>query len=78
MITDPAQTDALSKSAREHLWMHFTRLSSYGQREVPVIVRGEGAWVWDDHGRKYLDGRSGLLPMAVRGCGTSARWKTFE
>ena len=65
MITDPAHTDALSKSAREHLWMHFTRLSSYGQREVPVIVRGEGAWVWDDHGRKYLDGLSGLFTTQV-------------
>jgi adenosylmethionine-8-amino-7-oxononanoate aminotransferase len=45
--------------------MHFTRLSSYGQREVPVIVRGEGAWVWDDHGRKYLDGLSGLFTTQV-------------
>src|SRR5262249_29989263 len=54
-----------STSAREHLWMHFTRLSSYNQREMPIIVRGEGAWVWDQKGRRYLDGLSGLFTTQV-------------
>ncbi len=53
--------DELSESARKHLWMHFTRLSSYEEHEVPVMVRGEGSYVWDSHGKKYLDGLAGLF-----------------
>ena len=44
-----------------HLWMHFTRMSTYADHEVPVMVRGEGPWVWDSRGRRYLDGLSGLF-----------------
>jgi adenosylmethionine-8-amino-7-oxononanoate aminotransferase len=51
--------------ARRHLWMHFTRLSSYAEAEIPVIVRGEGPYVWDQHGRRYLDGLSGLFVVQV-------------
>lgn len=51
----------LQDAARKHLWMHFTRMSSYADHEVPVMVRGEGPWVWDSKGRKYLDGLSGLF-----------------
>jgi len=28
-------------------------------RDYPLIVRGEGVWLWDERGRKYLDGCSG-------------------
>jgi adenosylmethionine-8-amino-7-oxononanoate aminotransferase len=48
-----------------HLWMHFTRLSSYDGRDVPTIVRGEGPYVWDHHGKRYLDGLSGLFTVQV-------------
>ncbi len=51
----------LSAKAREHLWMHFTRLSSYAEAPVPTIVRGEGARIFDVNGRSYLDGLSGLF-----------------
>jgi adenosylmethionine-8-amino-7-oxononanoate aminotransferase len=53
--------DALSADAREHLWMHFTRMSSYADAGVPTIVRGEGARIFDSRGRSYLDGLSGLF-----------------
>lgn len=56
-MTDAQQ---LSQSARDHLWMHFTRLSSYEQSPVPVIVKGEGPYVWDAAGKRYFDGLSGL------------------
>ncbi|MCW2610992.1 MAG: sle [Cryptosporangiaceae bacterium] len=52
---------ALAASARDHLWMHFTRHSTYATAAVPVITRGEGAYIWDDAGRRYLDGLSGLF-----------------
>jgi adenosylmethionine-8-amino-7-oxononanoate aminotransferase len=50
----------LANSARDHLWMHFTRLSSYQKSPVPVIVKGDGPYIWDDAGKRYLDGLSGL------------------
>jgi adenosylmethionine-8-amino-7-oxononanoate aminotransferase len=53
----------LSDLARRHLWMHFTRMSD--DTDVPVIVRGEGAWVYDDRGKRYLDGLSGLFVSQV-------------
>jgi adenosylmethionine-8-amino-7-oxononanoate aminotransferase len=58
--TNPENSE-LSEQARRHLWMHFTRLATYETHEVPVIVRGEGAYVWDQHGKKYLDGLAGLF-----------------
>src|SRR5262245_52524229 len=56
---------ALSGSARDHLWMHFSRMSTYQRSPVPVIVRGQGPYVWDADGRRYLDGLSGLFVVQV-------------
>ena len=53
----------LSKTAYDHLWMHFTRMSSYENAPVPTIVRGEGTYIYDDKGKRYLDG----LVRPVRG-----------
>jgi len=59
--TTPRGTDR-GLAARRHLWKHFTRESAYGEgHEVPIIVRGEGAYIWDDRGRRYLDGLAGLF-----------------
>jgi adenosylmethionine-8-amino-7-oxononanoate aminotransferase len=41
--------------------MHFTRHSSYKSADVPIIVKGEGAYIWDANGKKYLDGLAGLF-----------------
>jgi len=57
--------DELQAAARRHLWMHFTRLSSYADHDVPVIVRGQGAYVYDQDGKRYLDGLSGLFTVQV-------------
>jgi adenosylmethionine-8-amino-7-oxononanoate aminotransferase len=56
---------ALQEKARRHLWLHFTRMSSYADSEVPVIVRGEGAYVYDQRGKRYLDGLAGLFVSQV-------------
>ena len=58
--TNP-ENSSLSEQARRHLWMHFSRMGSYETHEVPVMVRGEGAYVWDQHGKRYLDGLAGLF-----------------
>ncbi|WP_074467881.1 aspartate aminotransferase family protein [Streptomyces sp. WMMB 714] len=51
----------LSKTANDHLWMHFTRMSSYENAPVPTIVRGEGTHIYDTNGKRYLDGLAGLF-----------------
>jgi adenosylmethionine-8-amino-7-oxononanoate aminotransferase len=46
--------------------MHFTRMGQYGAfQEVPIIERGEGPYVWDSHGQRYLDGLAGLFVVQV-------------
>src|ERR687894_1036624 len=53
---------ALQDKARRHLWMHFTRMGAYDEaHEIPIITRGEGCYVYDEHGRRYLDGLSALF-----------------
>jgi adenosylmethionine-8-amino-7-oxononanoate aminotransferase len=64
--SDQAAPDSLAQKARDHLWMHFTRHSAYENGgSVPVIVRGEGAYIWDDQGRRYLDMLAGLFTVQV-------------
>ncbi len=57
----------LQEQAKRHLWMHFTRMGSYAgpDHEVPVIVRGEGCYVYDEHGKRHLDGLSALYCVNV-------------
>ncbi|HWH10716.1 MAG TPA: aspartate aminotransferase family protein [Solirubrobacteraceae bacterium] len=55
----------LQDLARRHLWMHFTRMGSYADHEVPIIVRGDGCYVYDEHGKRYLDGLSALYCVNV-------------
>ncbi len=45
----------------DNLWLHFSRMGGYGQQAPPVIVKGEGCYIWDDRGRRYLDGLAGLF-----------------
>jgi adenosylmethionine-8-amino-7-oxononanoate aminotransferase len=58
-------TGTLQELARKHLWMHFTRLSAYEEHEVPIIVRGQGCYVYDEHGNRYLDGLSSLFCVNI-------------
>jgi adenosylmethionine-8-amino-7-oxononanoate aminotransferase len=53
--------EELQAAAKRHLWMHFTRMSTYADHEVPIIERGEGPYVYDSKGKRYLDGLSGLF-----------------
>ncbi|MFY9578292.1 MAG: aspartate aminotransferase family protein [Gaiellaceae bacterium] len=55
------QTATLQDLAKRHLWMHVTRMGVYADADVPVIVRGEGCYVWDEQGNRYLDGLSSLF-----------------
>jgi adenosylmethionine-8-amino-7-oxononanoate aminotransferase len=49
----------------DNLWMHFTRMSAYANEPVPTIARGEGPYIFDTNGKRYLDGLSGLFVVQV-------------
>jgi len=56
----------LQEAARRHLWLHFSRMGAYARgHELPIIVRGEGCHVWDEHGNRYLDGLSALFCVNI-------------
>src|SRR6201996_5418690 len=59
------ERSSLQDLARRHLWMHFTRMSAYEEHEIPIIVRGEGCYVYDEHGKRYLDGLSALFCVNI-------------
>src|ERR1700758_1219665 len=56
---------ALQEKAKRHLWLHFTRMSSYDDSDIQIIVRGEGNYVFDQHGKRYLDGLAGLFVSQI-------------
>jgi len=58
---------ALQDLAKRHLWMHFARLGAFQpeEAEIPVLVRGDGCYVWDEHGKRYLDGLSALFCVNI-------------
>jgi adenosylmethionine-8-amino-7-oxononanoate aminotransferase len=63
--TVPERTIDLQKAAREHLWLHFTRMSAYESSEVPIIVRGDGCYLEDVNGKRYLDALAGLFSVNI-------------
>ncbi len=58
-------SDVLQQAARDHLWLHFSRQSVYETQPMPVIERGEGAYIYDVNGKRYLDGLAGLFVSQV-------------
>jgi len=62
--TAPAGID-LQRAAREHLWLHFTRMGGYGDHDVPIIVRGDGCYLEDSKGKRYLDALAGLFSVNI-------------
>ncbi|MBW3592683.1 MAG: aspartate aminotransferase family protein [Actinobacteria bacterium] len=64
----PATTFApaeLQQAARDHLWLHFTRMGAYTDGEIPMIVRGDGCYLEDANGKRYLDALAGLFAVQV-------------
>ena len=55
----------LQQAARDHLWMHFTRMSSYMEGDIPIIVRGDGCYLEDSNGKRYLDALAGLFAVQI-------------
>jgi adenosylmethionine-8-amino-7-oxononanoate aminotransferase len=47
--------------AQQHLFPHFTRGQVWYGGDLPVIVRGEGSYLYDESGTRFLDGLAGLF-----------------
>jgi adenosylmethionine-8-amino-7-oxononanoate aminotransferase len=58
-------TAKLQQAARDHLWLHFTRMGGYRDNELPIIVRGEGCYLEDANGKRYLDALAGLFAVQI-------------
>jgi len=50
----------LGRLANDHLWLHFTNMHGL---EPPIIVRGDGCYLEDVHGKRYLDALAGLFSV---------------
>jgi len=67
-MTIPAtalSADELQRAAREHLWLHFTRMTELRDAEIPIIVRGDGCHLEDLDGKRYLDALAGLFAVQI-------------
>ena len=63
MASSVLDAPAYQKLAKEHLWMHFTRMGGYETADVPIIVRGDGCHLEDANGKRYLDALAGLFSV---------------
>src|ERR1700747_193401 len=52
--------EELGRLASDHLWLHFTRM---GDQAPPIIVRGDGCYLEDAAGKRYLDALAGLFSV---------------
>jgi adenosylmethionine---8-amino-7-oxononanoate aminotransferase len=49
-----------SLPAESHVWHPFTQMQAWPDEHAPTIVSGEGEYLVDDRGRRYIDGISSL------------------
>jgi adenosylmethionine-8-amino-7-oxononanoate aminotransferase len=51
---------SLAEADKRYIWHPFTQMRDYQGMEPVIIERGEGSYLIDIHGRRYLDGVSSL------------------
>jgi len=54
------ETNSWEQRERKRFLHTFTHLPTLHEQGPMIIERGEGIYVWDVHGRKYIEGNSGL------------------
>lgn len=58
---------ALSRADLENHWLPFTDNKTF-KDDPRLVVRGEGAYMWNQRGEKLLDGSAGLFTCALGHC----------
>ncbi len=56
----PKEIKNLENLDRQYIWHPFTQMQDWQKEEPLIIERGEGNYLYDIHGKKYLDGVSSL------------------
>jgi len=59
-MSDSAETSVWRMHDRNFVWHPFTAMLEYCEEEAPVIERGEGFYLIDTDGKRYIDGHSSL------------------
>ncbi len=59
-VPEPDATATVVAADRRHVWHPFTQTSDWRDEDLLVIRSGEGCWLRDESGRRYLDGISSL------------------
>jgi adenosylmethionine---8-amino-7-oxononanoate aminotransferase len=57
---DPDEIRRIEDDARRYIWHPFTQMADW-EKEAPLVIeRGEGVYLYDIHGKRYLDGVSSI------------------
>ncbi|HQX56888.1 MAG TPA: aspartate aminotransferase family protein, partial [Pyrinomonadaceae bacterium] len=63
-MTQPEQKSSLKSTIEKHKEFLFPAVATYYQEPI-ALVKGEGEYVWDDQGNRYLDCFGGVLTVSV-------------
>src|SRR5690349_16377773 len=58
------QRSTVSDAVRKHKEFLFPAVATYYQEPI-ALIKGEGEYVWDDQGNRYLDCFGGVLTVSV-------------
>lgn len=58
-MNDLSHTTSLQELDRRHVWHHLTQHQAFDNVAPPMMTRGEGLYIWDVNGKRYLDATSG-------------------
>lgn len=65
-IVTEGSAAAVRPGPARHVWRHFNPIvAGDGERDVLVMSRGEGSWLYDSDGRRYYDALSALYCVNV-------------
>jgi 4-aminobutyrate aminotransferase-like enzyme len=75
-MTQPEQQTSLKSAIDKHKEFLFPAVATYYQDPI-ALVKGEGEYVWDDQGNRYLDAFGGVLTVSIGHANprVNAAWK---
>ena len=67
MDTEKLNTEGLAEKDARYVWHAMSRLNPGSRQTSPpmMVAEGQGAWISDTEGNRYLDGMSGLWCVNV-------------